>query len=57
MIIFPVFAIPLWEIKQTYGERLNAAIKPRNLKQSDIAKEFNNYPDSRLKIYQWNPIP
>ncbi|MDR1839720.1 MAG: helix-turn-helix domain-containing protein [Treponema sp.] len=28
-------------MKQTYGERLAAAIKLRNLKQSDIAKKLN----------------
>jgi len=40
MIFFPIYAI-IAEMKQTYGERLAAAIKLRNLKQSDIAKELN----------------
>jgi len=40
MIIFIIFAT-MTEMKQTYGERLAAAIKLRNLKQSDIAKKLN----------------
>ena len=40
MIILAVYAI-ITEMKQTYGERLAAAIKLRNLKQADIAKELN----------------
>jgi len=40
MIIFPVYAI-MAEMKQTYGERLAAAIKLRKLKQSDLAKKLN----------------
>jgi transcriptional regulator with XRE-family HTH domain len=40
MIIFRVYAI-IAEMKQTYGERLAAAIKLRNLKQSDLAKKLN----------------
>ena len=40
MIIFIIFATMI-EMKQTYGERLAAAIKLRNLKQSDIAKKLN----------------
>ena len=40
MIIFPVYAI-IAKVKQTYGERLAAAMKLRNLKQADIAKKLN----------------
>jgi transcriptional regulator with XRE-family HTH domain len=40
MIIFPVYAI-IAKVKQTYGERLAAAIKLRNLKQADLAKKLN----------------
>jgi transcriptional regulator with XRE-family HTH domain len=40
MKIFPVYAI-IAGMKQTYGERLAAAIKLRNLKQSDLAKKLN----------------
>ena len=39
MIIFQVYAI-IAGMKQTYGERLAAALKLRNLKQSDLAKEL-----------------
>jgi len=40
MIIFFVYAI-IMGMKQTYGERLAAAIKLRKLKQSDFAKKLN----------------
>ena len=40
MKILSVYAI-ITGMKQTYGERLAAAIKLRNLKQSDFAKKLN----------------
>ena len=40
MKIFRVYAI-MAEMKQTYGERLAAALKLRNLKQSELAKELH----------------
>jgi transcriptional regulator with XRE-family HTH domain len=40
MFFYQIYAI-LWRMKQSYGERLAAALRLKNLKQSDLANELN----------------